>query len=150
MKRKGLVNIKAIAAGFVADFAASTIFSILLSLLAVVILAGKGYSGDDLEKMLLSVINDAPYRIFSLVAGLGFTLVGGYIAGRLAGVGELFHAGAVGILNILFGLFFLDLHYSWLQALAFVLVLPAALIGGNIAKQRRLGSADGSHSDSTF
>lgn len=142
MKKSGLINIKAITAGFVADFVASTLFSIALSLLAVFIIAGKGYEGDDLERMLHSVMNDVPYRTFSLVAGLGFTLLGGYIAGRLARGGEIFHSGVVGVLNIIFGLFFINRHFTWYYAVAFVLVLPAALIGGNLAKQRRLKSKD--------
>jgi len=139
MKTGSLVNIKAVVAGFVSDFVASYVFTILLSLLAAFIIAGKGYEGEDFERMLLSVMKGVPYRTFSLVAGLGFTMMGGYIAARLANGGELFHSGAVGILNIIFGLFFINMNIAWYNFIAFILVLPAAVMGGNIAKQRRLG-----------
>lgn len=138
MEKKGLISIKAIIVGFLSDFVASTVFSILLSFLAAIIIAGKGYGGEELEKMLFTVMKDTPYRLFSLVAGLGFTMLGGYIAARLAKNGEIFHAGAVGVLNIIFGLYFLPLHFTWYNLLAFTLILPAAVIGGKIAKERRL------------
>jgi len=144
VKNRRLINIKAIVVGFLSDFVASHVFRILLLILATIIIAGKGYEGDDLEKMLLSVIKETPFRIFSFAAALGFTMLGGYIAGRLAGGGELFHAGAVGIIRIVLSLFFSPLHFTWHNLLAFILILPAAIIGGNIAKERRLkGQGDG-------
>ena len=138
MKISPSVNIKAILVGFVSDFVASTIFGVVLSLFMAIVLAMKGYKDAELEKSLISLLDGTTYRILSLIVGLGFTMMGGYVAGRIARSGEYFHSGAVGLLNVLFGLFFIGMYFTWYSVIAFLLVLPAAIIGGDMARKRRL------------
>jgi len=138
MKISPSVNIKAISIGFASDFVASTIFGITLSFFMAVVLAIKGYRDAELESSLIRLLDGTTYRILSLIVGLGFTMMGGYLAGRIAKSGEYFHSGAVGLLNVLFGLFFIGMYLSWYSVAAFLLVLPAALMGGDMARKRRL------------
>ena len=131
------ISIKAILLGFVTDVVGSMAFSIAFPLLLAIILSMTGYSGDRLEPRLLEVVKSKPYVMLSVLSGLGFTLLGGYVAGRLAKSGEYFHSGVVGLLNILFGLFIIGLLKEWYQILAFILVFPAAVVGGHLAKQKK-------------
>ncbi len=141
MKISPSVNIKAILIGFMFDFVASTIFGVVLSFFMALVLAIKGYKDAELEKSLISLLDGTTYRILSLIVGLGFTMMGGYVAGRIARSGEYFHSGAVGLLNVLFGLFFIGMYFTWYSVIAFLLVLPAAIIGGDMARKRRLSEA---------
>ena len=141
MKIVPFVNIKAIFIGFVSDFAASTIFGIALSFFMAVVLAIKGYKDAELETQLIGLLDGTTYRILSLIVGLGFTMMGGYLAGRIAKSGEYFHSGAVGLLNVFFGLFFIGMYFSWYSVIAFLLVFPAAIIGGDMARKKRLSEA---------
>lgn len=138
MKIAPFVNIKAIIIGFASDFVASTIFGITLSFFMAVVLAIKGYKDAELESSLIKLLDGTAYRILSLIVGLGFTMMGGYLAGRIAKGGEYFHSGAVGLLNVLFGLFFIGMYFTWYSIIAFLLVLPAAIMGGDMARKRRL------------
>lgn len=141
MKIGSALNIKAIIIGFAADFAASTIFGIALSFFMAVVLAVKGYRDAELEKTLIALLDGTTYRILSLIVGLGFTMMGGYMAGRIARSGEYVHSAAVGLLNLLFGIFFIGMYLSWSSVIAFLLVLPAAIMGGDMARKRRLGES---------
>lgn len=141
MKIAPFVNIKAIFIGFVSDFVASTIFGIALSFFMAVVLAMKGYKNAKLETQLIGLLDGTTYRILSLIVGLGFTMMGGYLAGRIAKSGEYFHSGAVGLLNVFFGLFFIGMYFTWYSVIAFLLVFPAAIIGGDMARKKRLSEA---------
>ena len=134
---KGAISIKAMVLGFLADVVGSMVFSIAFPLLLAIILAATGYSGDQLEPRLLEVVQSGPYIMLSLITGLGFTMLGGYVAGRLARSGEYFHSGGVGLLNILFGLFIIRHFTAWYNILAFALVFPAAVMGGHLAKKKK-------------
>ncbi|MDT8318038.1 MAG: hypothetical protein RQ824_08625 [bacterium] len=138
MKIAPFINIKAIFIGFVSDFVASAVFGIALSFFMAVVLAMKGYKDAELEKSLITLLDGTTYRILSIIVGLGFTMMGGYLAGRIARSGEYFHSGAVGLLNVIFGLFFIGMYTTWYSVTAFLLVLPAAVIGGDMARKRRL------------
>lgn len=131
-----LLNVKAILLGFIADFVASTLFGIVSSFLAALTLSAKGFKKTELEARLIELFYSEPYLIFGVAAGLGFTVMGGYVAGRISKSGEYFHSGAVGILNMLLGLFFIDKHSAWYNITALLLAIPAAIMGGRIAKSR--------------
>ncbi len=134
---KNAISIKAIVLGFLTDVVGSIVFSIAFPLLLAIILASTGYSGEELEPRLMEVAKSKSYVMLTLVAGLGFTLLGGYVAGRMAKSGEYFHSGAVGLLNILFGLFLISRFTAWYNMLAFALVFPVAVMGGHLAKKKK-------------
>jgi len=141
---KRIINIKAIIAGFTADFFASLIFTILLTILVAVILSAKGFHQSDIETKLVEVASGWPYMFLTMTVGLIFTIMGGYIAGRIAGSGEYFHSAAVGVINVLLGLLFIT-QYPLLYAIAGILLpIPAALLGGNMARDKNMPDLSGS------
>ncbi len=130
------INYKAIILGFLADIAASISFSLTLSLLITFILSAKGYKEAELEQTLMQVFYTKTYLLLSIVVGFLFTVMGGFIAGRIARQSEYFHAGMVGIIGVLFALFFIGQTEGFHIYAALILTIPGALSGGGMAKRK--------------
>jgi hypothetical protein len=66
-------------------------------------------------------------------------VIGGYVAARLARGYPYFNALAIGLLGIALGIV-LELLGSdvpgWVDAISYIVAVPAALFGGNLAKPR--------------
>ena len=81
---------------------------------------------------------------FSLLfAGLFFTVLGGYIAAKIAKIAELKHALAVGILSLLTGgliavIFRIPIK-NWFDWSCYLLTIPLALLGGYIRMKTKKG-----------
>jgi hypothetical protein len=73
----------------------------------------------------------------SLVLGLGSTVFGGFIAGRVAGHSEVFHGGLVGALGLLVGVLFVSQYPLWFNAVCFGGAVPCAMLGGWLAASPR-------------
>ena len=84
---------------------------------------------------------DARMRGFSglmlmLILGLGFTLIGGYVAGRTAGRFEIQHGAIVAGIGLVLGLFFREPGLPlWYEAISFAAVIPIGMVGGYIARE---------------
>jgi len=76
----------AILAGLAADVGGTFIGSIVVTLVVGVLLTSQGISAADVETQLAS---SGPYQAFSLLFGLSFTVLGGYVAARVANRREL-------------------------------------------------------------
>jgi hypothetical protein len=76
------------------------------------------------------------FQWFSLLVGLCFTGVGGYVAARTANHREYFHALLVGIVSLVLGELMVGMSpegYPLAQRLVGdLLVIPAALLGGHL------------------
>ena len=84
---------------------------------------------------------DARMRGFSglmlmLILGLGFTLIGGYVAGRTAGRSEILHGAIVAGIGLVLGLFFREPGLPlWYEIVSFAAVIPIGMTGGYIARE---------------
>lgn len=76
------------------------------------------------------------FQWFSLLVGLSFTAVGGYVAARTANHREYFHALLVGIVSLALGELMVGMSpegYPLAQRIVGdLLVIPAALVGGHV------------------
>jgi len=71
-----------------------------------------------------------------LILGLGFTLIGGYVAGRTAGRLEILHGAVVAGIGLVLGLFFREPGLPlWYEMVSFAAVIPLGLAGGYIARE---------------
>jgi hypothetical protein len=71
-----------------------------------------------------------------LILGLGFTMIGGYVAGRMANRFEILHGAIVAAIGLVPGLFFRDPGLPlWYDTLSFALVIPLGMAGGYIARE---------------
>ena len=130
-----MINLKAIILGFIADIAATFIFSVALGILTATVLSVKGYQGSALEDEMMRFITGPVYIAVSVVIGMMFTWMGGYIAGRISKKGEYFHAGAVGGLGVLLSLPSIGQQSLWLALAGLLLPIPVAILGGDAAQK---------------
>ncbi len=72
--------------------------------------------------------------LFMMIIGLGFTFVGGYVAGRTAGQAEALHGAAVAGTGLVLGLFLREPNLPlWYEAVSFAAMVPIGMAGGHIA-----------------
>jgi hypothetical protein len=81
------------------------------------------------------------FQWFSLLIGLCFTGLGGYVAARVANNREYFHALLVGVASLVLGELMIGLGpdaYPLAQRLVGdLLVIPAALVGGHLRRNQK-------------
>jgi hypothetical protein len=97
---------------------------------------GSGMSQEQLRNALQVLFQDARYLTFALIFGTATTVLGGYLAARLAGAVPYFNAFAFGVLGLIIGMFTVGDVPTWAKIIGFGFTLPAALLGGHIAKMR--------------
>lgn len=85
------------------------------------------------QAALQAVIGTPSFLMASLLYGIGTTLLGGFVAARLARSHPYFNALAVGALGIALGLLVGSDAPLWFDALAFGMSIPAALAGARLA-----------------
>jgi hypothetical protein len=97
---------------------------------------GSGLSDEQIRRELEVLLQDARYLTFALILGTASTVLGGYLAARLARSVPYFNALAFGVLGLALGLLTSGDVPIWFKVIAFGFTLPAALLGGHIAKLR--------------
>ncbi len=127
---------KAVLLGAATDLVGSAIAGILLVVAFTVLASSEGGAEQTLERLGQSW----PFLLISMVVGGGFTVLGGYVAGRVARHSFLKHALAAGGLSLALGILLFrsdDGPYAGIVAiLGYGLHLPLALLGGWLAWRR--------------
>jgi hypothetical protein len=131
---------KAVVLGAATDLVGSAVAGVvLLVLFSVLSAAGEGGTEAVLDRLRQSW----PFLLISMVVGGGFTVLGGYVAGRVARHSFLKHALAAGGLSLALGMLVFgsdDGPYSGVVAIfGYGLHLPLALLGGWLAWRRLAG-----------
>lgn len=75
--------------------------------------------------------------ILGMVIGFAFTILGGFVAGRVSKKFEVLHGGIVGFIGILFGVLFWTTLPLWYIIVSLVGVVPLGMLGGRIAEVSR-------------
>ena len=131
---------KAVLLGATTDLVGSALAGlVLLVVFSFLTASGEGGAEEMLERLRLSW----PFLLISMVVGGGFTVLGGYVAGRVARHSFLKHALVAGGLSLALGMLVFgsdDGPYSGVVAiLGYGLHLPLALLGGWLAWRRLAG-----------
>src|SRR5690606_29224393 len=96
-------------------------------------------SGDmtdaELRQLLAQLMHNPGYVLLSLILGTASTVLGGYLAARLARTVPYFNALAFGILGVLIGLLTPADLPTWYRARGIAITVRAALIGAQVAKR---------------
>jgi hypothetical protein len=114
--RRG-ISILAVVLGVLTDIGSTVIVGIVIGVVVAIVLLSQGVPPDRLAEYLEGPV----YRLASLVPGLGCTVLGGFVAGRVAKRSELLHGAIVGSIVVLLGAPFwpsLPIGYSILSYLA--------------------------------
>lgn len=129
-------NLKAVVFGVLTDVGGTVVVGGLIGLAVGIVLATSGVSIDDVQGLQFSLWALAP----AFVIGITFTILGGFVAGRVAKTRQVFHGGVTGVVSTLIGLPF---SFSWPVAyavLSFVCTPPAAMLGGHLSRRRGDGA----------
>jgi len=92
------------------------------------------------EQVTAILLQHTDFLLVSLFLDAITTVIGGYVAARLARAYPYFNALAIGLLGIALGIVLEVLFDSdvpgWADTIAYIVCVPAALFGGTLAKQR--------------
>jgi hypothetical protein len=125
----------AVVVGAAADLGSSTLTGIILM---VALSIGSPYAS--VQEMMAHLMRDWSFLMTSLLVGSACTVLGGYVAGRLAGHSFVKHALAAGLVSLAIGVLIFppdDGPYSGIMSLlGYGTHLPLAALGGWLAAQR--------------
>ena len=133
MLRNLRVQPKAVILGFLVDFVGTFVVMAIIGGIAGFVYA---MNDGDISAFEESIYSNTLLMLFTVLLGSGFTVLGGYIAGRVARESLLFNASLVGVAGIAIGVFFWGDAPLWYDMTGFLLAVPAACLGGLIALKR--------------
>ena len=97
-----------------------------------------GNLNDEQIKAVYQALNhDRGYLTAAIVLGTASTVIGGYLAARLAPTLPYYNALAFGLLGILLGALIPADVPAWFNVIAFGLTIPAAVLGGHLWKRQK-------------
>jgi hypothetical protein len=130
------ISPKAVIIGFVVDIVGSMIVGMILT----IAMFGMPTDPTAAAAVETQMMESMPFLVMSFVIGLGFTIVGGYVAGGVAGKAEWKNALAVGVLGICSGVL-INMSGSagnlpqWYTVGSYILVIPCAVFGGLMSQR---------------
>lgn len=130
------INIKAVMLATVAVFGVDIISGMILISVFGGPALDSGLSDEQMRRALQVLFQDVRYLTLTLLLGTASTVLGGYLAARLARSVPYFNALAFGVLGLLVSALTSGDLPTWFKIVGFGLTLPAALLGGHIAKLR--------------
>lgn len=117
---------KAIAAGAVID----TLCTMFILSLLMVSLTATGIP----ESEILDRLKSPSGLLLGLIIGLGCTVLGGYVAGRIARRSEAALGASVAVVGMIFGAFFREGGLPlWHDIVGFAAMIPCGIAGGFFA-----------------
>src|SRR5690242_162348 len=125
----------AVVIGAAADLGASTLTGIVL---VVIVSLGSQYGS--MQEMMARLNSDWTFLLISMLVGGACTVLGGYVAGRIARHSFFTHALAAGLLSLIIGILLFGADegpYAGIVALlGYGSHLPLAALGGRLAARR--------------
>lgn len=89
---------------------------------------------DEMRAAIAELNRNGAYLLSALTLGTASTVVGGYLAARLASAVPYFNALAFGLLGMIIGIVMTEGLPLWIRVLGLSLTVPAALLGAHIRK----------------
>ena len=138
------IKIRPIVIGAVVDYVA-TYAVITLYLIVYYMkepLEKGGLPEEALQEALKEMISSQEGLLALLVIGALCTLLGGYVAGRLARAEEVKHGALVGAVSLIIGVLQTGMAGEasplpfWHELLGYILAIPAGALGGSLAQRR--------------
>ncbi len=125
---------KALILGVLTDLLGTALSSFALVTVIGMMMLSHGATREDIDASLRST----GYMVIGMALGLGCSVLGGYVAARVANQREYFHALLTGVIVLVAGEILLSLSQETAE-LAYriigdLLVVPAAVFGGHLRK----------------
>lgn len=124
------INVKALVLGVLTDEGGSLVIGSILGVIIGIILAAKGVQQNEIQTFL-----HGPFVLIAgLIIGFGFTVLGGFVAGRVSKSYQVLHGGIVGFISVFFGLLFWTTLPLWYKIIPLITNIPFGMLGGRIAE----------------
>ncbi len=138
MKR---LSVKAIVLGALVMIA----LDLLTGVVSYIVFGGDalqpGATPEDIRTVAERLQQNDGYLLTALVFGTATTVLGGYVTARMARQLPLLNACALGIVGVAIGLVLSGPGDSplWFDAIGYLVIVPAAIVGGYLGKRARTG-----------
>lgn len=136
------INPKALIVGTALLLALSILAGVVLVFLQGLLLAMEGQSEEQIIQALADLAQDDAYLVWSMVLGAFVSVLGGYVAARIAVAYPYFNGLAVGVLGTMVGFAFWSELPLWFN-LAGIVVTPACCVLGAHLAVLRAGASPG-------
>ncbi len=126
------ISLKAVTLGVLTDIVGSLVAMTTVGLIVGAVLDADGVSPEALELQM----HRPGFLVPSMLLGLAFTTLGGFIAGRVSGRLEVIHGAIVGSVCVVLSILLWPLSTSvpgWYTAASLVGSVPLGLLGGYLA-----------------
>jgi hypothetical protein len=126
------ISLKAVVLGALTDIGGSLLAMTAVGLIVNILLAGQDVPPEELERQL----QRPGFMVPSLLLGLAFTMLGGFVAGRVSGRSEAIHGTIVGSVCLVLSLLLWPLSTSvppWHATVSLLGAVPLGLLGGYLA-----------------
>jgi hypothetical protein len=132
------ISIKGLIFAIVITLLLDTVSGIGLTIALGGTSTSEGMTDQQIIDAVAVLTHSTAYLAGSLVLGTLSTVVGGFIVARVAKKAPYQNAGIFAVFGMIFGLYFAADFPFWFNAIGFVLVMPASLLGGwlGIGKER--------------
>ena len=128
------LKLKAILFGVLTD----TIGTLAIATVLIFAMAAAGLPADQITARMRGLSG----LMLMLIFGLGFTFIGGYVAGRTAGQSEILHGAVVAGTGLVLGLLFRETGLPlWYEIISFIAIIPIGMAGGYIARESNVKSS---------
>ena len=129
------INVKAVSIATVSMFFLDLLSSVLLLPLFSDTHVLDSSNAEQIEQALSAMTLSDGYLICTLISGTLTTILGGYLAARIAKIYPYFNAAAFGVVAIAIGCILSNDAPLWFDIIGYLSTLPAAIYGGHLAKQ---------------
>lgn len=130
------IDFKAVMLGIVADLGATFVAMMALLAFLGVNTEVENLSEEEAVQLVESTFQDPTYLLISGLLGLLATVLGGYVAAKLAHAAPLLNAACVGVFGVVLGILFIGKSPLWFALIGIILTLPAAIVGGILWRRR--------------
>jgi hypothetical protein len=130
------IDFKAILIAFVAEFAVDILTVQILVMIFGRDLLDPGMSAEEVQKAIGTIFENGSFVLASFVCGTITTILGGYLAARLAKGFPYYNGLAIGVVGVVYVLFFAGDGPLWYTIVGVLLTIPLAIFGAHIARKR--------------
>lgn len=97
----------------------------------------KDFPVEDFSNTIVAPTERNHVVLVLLAIGAITTMIGGYIAARIARKNIYLNAGAVGAIGVIMGILGRGNNPAWFDMIGLVTIIPAALLGGLLAEKHK-------------
>ena len=129
------VNYRAVVIAVIASLGLDLVAAVTLAAFLGDVPSGPEVTKEQREVAVAALIASQSYQLASLVLGTLSTIIGGYLAARMARSLPYMNSFAFGLVGIVISAISAGDMPLWFNIVGFTILLPAALFGGHLAKR---------------